>query len=241
MTNRLRATILGIRPYALFLFLAPLLYAQSTLEVEITAEPHHHLAFGNNQVRVFNAEIPPHSETLMHWHRHDYFYVALGSAEVINAVKGKDPVTVRLHDGETDFRPAVFAHITRNPSDAPFRAVLIELLQDQKLRGTQAHWDENRGLSILEGGTQEILFVKDGVRVSEFQLQSNVAIPSRSHSGPLLLVAVTDLDLFTEDPRTHGDHEPMPKTVHFKPGDTAWLESDSAVLSCTPARVLGGS
>ena len=44
-----------------------------TAAVEITAEPHHRLAFTNDQVRVFNVDVPPGSATLMHWHRHDYF------------------------------------------------------------------------------------------------------------------------------------------------------------------------
>lgn len=205
------------------LLLTACVVAQAVPEVEITAEPHHHLAFSNDQVRVFNVEIGPHSETLMHWHRHDYIYVQLGEAEVINAVKGKDPVTVKLRDGQTGFLPASFAHIARNQSDAPFRNVTIELPQDEKLRQSNFHWDDDRGLEILQGGTQEILFVKDGMRASDFELQPNAAVPAQSRSGPLLLVAVTNLDLFTNNPRTHGGHESMPRSTHFKPGETAWL------------------
>lgn len=211
-----------MRIFALLL-LAAWVNAQSAPEVEITAEPHHHLAFANNQVRVFNAEIPPHSESLMHWHRYDYFYIPLGDSEIINVVKGKDPISLKLHDGETEFRSAIFAHVTRNPSDTSFRAVVIELPQDEKLRRSNFHWDEERGLEILEGGTQEILFAKDGVRASDFQLQPNAATPARSHSGALLLVAVNDLDLITNTAHTHTAHESMRKPTHFKAGDAVWL------------------
>ena len=56
-----------------FCLITTLLAAQATApEVEITAEPAHHLTFENKSVRVFNVEVPPHAETLMHWHRHDY-------------------------------------------------------------------------------------------------------------------------------------------------------------------------
>jgi Cupin len=204
------------------LLLTACLTAGAVPEVEITAEPHHHLVFSNDQVRVFNVEIGAHAETLMHWHRHDYIYVQLGEAEVINAVKGKEPLTVKLHDGQTGFLPASFAHIARNQSDAPFRNVTIELLQDEKLRQANLHWKEDRGLEILPGGTQEILFVKDGIRASDFELQPHAAVPARSRSGPLLLVALTNLELFTNNLRTR-THQSRPRSTHLKPGETAWL------------------
>jgi len=65
-----------------------ILAAQTTNEVEITAEPHHHQALENEYVRVFKVEVPPHNDTLMHWHHHDYFFVTLGDTQVGNDVKG---------------------------------------------------------------------------------------------------------------------------------------------------------
>jgi hypothetical protein len=56
-------------------------------------------------------------------------------------------------------------------------------------------WDEERGLRVFAGGTQEILFVKDGVRVSEGELQPGAMMPSHHHNGPHLLVAITDLEV----------------------------------------------
>jgi hypothetical protein len=211
----------------LFLFLAAILTAQSAPEVEITAEPHHHQVLVNEHLRVFNVDVPPHSDTLMHWHRHDYIYITLGASEVVNAVKDKPPVTIKLADGETHFSPATFAHIARNQTDQPFRNVTIELLEDEKLRQSPPHWDpshpdEDRGLQILQGGTQEILFVKDGVRVSEFELQPGAVVPGGSPAHAMLLVSLTDSDLFTQDPRAH-DHTPIPPATHFKTGDSVWL------------------
>jgi hypothetical protein len=218
-----------MRRFALFLLLAACLTAQSTPEVEITAEPHHHLVFSNDQVRVFNVEIPPHSDTLLHCHRHDYIYITLGDSEVVNAVQGKAPVTVKLQDGQTGFLSGNYAHVARNLSAQPFRNVTVEILHDEKRRHSLAHWDparpeDDRGLDILQGGTREILFVKDGVRASEFELQPNAAIPSHPHSGPLLLIAINELDLYTSDPRTHGPPEPDPAPpTHFNSGKSLWL------------------
>jgi quercetin dioxygenase-like cupin family protein len=205
---------------SILLLLTAVLTAQSAPEVEITAEPHHHQAFANDQVRVFTVEIAPNSETLMHVHHHDYIYVNLGAAEVVNEVKGKNPVTVKLQDGATNFLAAGFAHMARNLSTQSFRDVIIELLQDDKLRHSPAHWDEDRGLEILPGGTQEILFVKDGVRVSEFELQPGATIPKPHHPGPRLLVAVSDLDLRSDLAGTPA------VTLSMNSGESKWLPGD---------------
>jgi quercetin dioxygenase-like cupin family protein len=208
----------------IFLFLTVLAFAQSAPEVEITAEPHHHFTFSNDQVRVFNVEVPPHSETLMHWHRHDYVYVTLGAAEVVNAVKGKDPITIKLADGETRFTPAAFAHIARNLSDQPFRNITIELLQDDKLRHSPPKWKEDRGLNILHGGTEEILWVHDNVRASLFELQpgGEAAISASSQ----LLIPVTDLHLISKSP-PNAPHR-MSTDVYRKSGEALWIAAHTS-------------
>src|SRR5260370_28672259 len=180
---------------ALFLLLLiPFLAAQTAPEVEITSEPSHHLALENDHIRVFGVEVAPHASTLMHRHRHDYFFVTLGDAHVSNEVEGKPPVDLKLADGETRFAPGNFAHVAKDLSDQPFRNVTIELVQDEKLRQTPSHWLEESGEKTFPGGRSKILFVKDGVRVSEVNLESGAIVPSH-HDGPHLLVAVSDLAL----------------------------------------------
>ena len=203
-----------------FLWAAVTLTAQisSTKDVEITAEPDHHLALENEYVRVFKVEVPPHAGTLMHWHRHNYVFVTLGASEVSNEVEGKPPVTLNLQDGETRFLPGNFAHTATNLSDQPFRNVTIELLQDEKAhQSPPPDWNEDRGMRVLDRGTQDILFVKDGVRVSEIDLQPGATLPKHHHAGPHLLVAVSDLEV-------RSDVEGMgPMPGHFKSGDVKWL------------------
>lgn len=200
---------------------AILLSAQAVApEVEVAAEPHHHLIIENKSVRAYSVEVPAHSETLMHWHRHDYFFTTLGPAEIVNAVKGKDPVTLKLQDGETHFASATFAHVARNVSDHPFRNVTVEILNDETLRNSTAKWDEDRGLDILHNGTQQVLFVKDGIRATEFELQPGGVAPMQHHAGPQLVIAVSDLEV-------RGNVQgqaPMPN--HFKSGDAKWLPAN---------------
>jgi len=179
---------------------AMLLSAQAPSAVETTAEPMHHLALENQYVRAFQVEVPPHSSTLLHRHRHDYIYVVLGAAEISNEVAGKPPAAMKVQEGEVNFVPGNFAHVMHNLGATPFRNVTIELLQDEQAhKNPPPAWGEERGLHILEGGTEDIMFVKDGVRVSEIELQPGGVIPRHHHAGPHLLIALTDLDLRSDE------------------------------------------
>jgi quercetin dioxygenase-like cupin family protein/Ni/Co efflux regulator RcnB len=67
------------------------------------------------------------------------------------------------------------------------------------------------------GGTKQIVFVKDGVRVTEFELQPGGVVPMHSYRGPHLLVAVSDLEI-RNDVKAQGI-----TADHFKSGDSKWL------------------
>jgi hypothetical protein len=95
--------------------------------VPIDKEPMHHLVFENEYVRVFNVEVPPHSETKYHQHDRDYVWVALGESDVESTKVGKDPVHITPKDGEAQFSKGPFAHKAVNRSDKPFRNVTVEL------------------------------------------------------------------------------------------------------------------
>jgi quercetin dioxygenase-like cupin family protein len=214
---------MNARRFALpFILSAFTLTAQSVSEVEITAEPHHHLALENSYIRAYKVEVAPHEATLMHRHRHDYIFVTLGASEVSNEAEGKPPVTLKLQDGETRFTPGDFAHIARNLAATPFRNVTIEFMQDAAVRKSPPPaWDEERGLHVLNGGTQDIMFVKDGVRVSEIDLQPGGVLPRHRHDGPHLAVAVTDLDLRSDNDKDKAGGGSQP--VQIKAGDILWV------------------
>lgn len=186
-------------------------------EVEITGEPSHHLAMENEYVRVFQVEVAPHTATLMHRHRHDYFYVTIGDAQISNEIEGKAPVEVRFADGDTRFTPGNFAHIAKNLADQPFRNVTIELLQDEKVRSAVSRWPMEGGDKTYPGVRVKVLFVKDGVRVSEVNLDPGATVPSHRHDGPHLLVAISDLDLRSD---IEGKGSIAAK---LKPGDVKWM------------------
>ena len=207
--RRMRSRLL----FLLILFCALLSLAFSS-EVEITAEPHHHLVLQNEYIRAFQVEVPPQQATLMHWHRHDYAFVTIGNAEFSNELSGKAPNTVKLQDGETRFLAGDFAHVAKDLASTAFRNVTVEFLRDKRNReASNTKWPEQRGLQILEGGTADILFVKDGVRVTEFQLQPGASVPEDQLATPYLLVAVSDLSLASRK-------KPL---AEFKAGDVKWF------------------
>lgn len=209
----------------LFCLLTTLLTAQAP-EVEITAEPHHHLTFENKSVRVFNVEVLPNTETLTHWHRHDYISITLGPAKIANNVKDKPPITVKFAGGDARFASAPFAHYVRALGDRPFRNVTVEILEDATLRNSIAKWDEDRALDILQGGTRQILFVKDGIRASEVELQPGAVIPMQHQTGSCLLVAVSDLNLRDNNVRNDGKAVvPGEFTLDLGSGGRIWLPS----------------
>lgn len=202
----------------LLLLLIPLVLAQTATEVEITAEPSHHIALENDVVRVFKVEVAAKGSTLMHRHRHDYLSVALGDAHISNEVEGKQPADVKLNDGDTRFTAGNFAHIARDLAETPFRNVTIELLQDEKLRQTPSRWPAESGEQTFQGGRLKILFVKDGVRASDVNLEPGAVVPSHHHDGPHLVVAVTDLNL-----RSNVENARSSSVLKLKAGDIEWI------------------
>ncbi|HMD06051.1 MAG TPA: hypothetical protein VKH63_00850 [Candidatus Acidoferrum sp.] len=96
---------------------------------KLPGEPHHHLQIDNEFVRAYYVEVAAHDETQLHQHDHDYIYVSLGQADVVNAVFNKPEVHIVLKDGEAHFTRGGFAHVARNLSDVPFRNITIELLR----------------------------------------------------------------------------------------------------------------
>ena len=160
----------------------------------------------------------------MHWHRHDYIYVALGGGEIVNAVKDQPPVTTKVQDGETRFASAPFAHTVHNQTDQHFRKspsnssrtkpsappLLREMSSGTKTAAsTSSPKAPNKSSSS-----------KTSVRVTEFELQPGGVIPLHHHAGPLLVVALTDYEIAQRHQRQ--GRKPA-VTVSMKAGQSKWI------------------
>ncbi|HEX4683063.1 MAG TPA: hypothetical protein VH277_10155 [Gemmatimonadaceae bacterium] len=94
-------------------------------------EPHHHLAFEDATLRVLRVRVPPHDTTLLHEHAPDYFWIALGRSEVVNAKPGTPDAVIKSEDLSIHYTPGKFAHVARNPGAKPFDNITVELLGSQ--------------------------------------------------------------------------------------------------------------
>jgi hypothetical protein len=211
----------------LLLALASVAGAQPSGEVPITSEPHHHQVLQNKYVRVFKVEVKSQQAMLMHRHEYDYAYVTLGATELINQVEGKPPADLKLQNGETRFSPGPFAHLIRVVAPAPFRNVTIEFLRGHQ-QSSSAKWAEDRGLQVLEGGTQDILMVKDEVRISDVSLKPGATLPRDRQASAQLLVSITDFVL------NISIHSPA---FHMRPGDVKWFDASQRLNNFGPSNL----
>jgi hypothetical protein len=99
--------------------------------VPVTGEPHHHLVYSGERLRVFRVEVPAHSATLIHEHAVDYFWISVGASEFVNAAVGKPEAPVVAADGSVHFTRGGFAHLARVDGATPFRNVTLELPEVQ--------------------------------------------------------------------------------------------------------------
>jgi hypothetical protein len=208
----------------LFLVLALLfsasLLAQAPVALPIPQEPHHHLVLENEYVRVFRVSVPPHESTLLHQHDVPYVYVALGAADVINAVQGRPEVRLVMADGQLGYSPGHFAHIARNNLDTPFDNVTIELLKQQgEVRnlcrkivesdlGPCFKTDTSSG-----GYTDEPLFKTQALSVDLISLHPRDKFAQRVQLG-CLYVALDSAEL---------QDAPGKPAIKLQPGDRFWV------------------
>lgn len=96
--------------------------------VLITQEPHHHLLYSNDDLRVFDVIVPPHQSTLLHEHDSDYIFITLGNSQVTVEEPGMPAQKLDLPDGAVRFAKGGFAHALTNDSNQPFQNITIEFL-----------------------------------------------------------------------------------------------------------------
>jgi len=85
--------------------------------VPITEEPHHHLVFQNEYVRVFDVAVPNGDATLFHTHTNDYLFVAIGDAKLEEQVPDGHSSILNLKSNEVRFQKAPLTDRVINHSD----------------------------------------------------------------------------------------------------------------------------
>ena len=195
---------------------------------DVPGEPHHHLKIENEYVRAYYVEVPPHEDTQLHQHDHDYLFVTLGDTEVINAVLGKPEVKLALKDGEVRFTRGGFAHIARNPGDKPFRNITIELLKPQ---GEVKNLCARVAASAQEGDCPEFPTSSGGIHKKPlFETgKTTLDLVSLDPSLNVLSLRKEGLIVFLGDTQIQGNATDAPKEKAVE-GDVIWVAAGSGKL-----------
>ncbi|MGH7620445.1 MAG: hypothetical protein ACREPM_24775 [Gemmatimonadaceae bacterium] len=163
-------------------------------------EPHHHMVYEDSTIRVLRVRVPGHDTTLLHEHDPDYFWIALGASQLVNARPGQPDATIASNDLSIHYTPGKFAHIARNPGGAPFDNITIELLRAQThvknlcepaLAGAALACS---GDATQSGTRHHPAFSTDQLRVSLVTLDPGATLKAPSPGRPAWIVALDTVD-----------------------------------------------
>jgi hypothetical protein len=172
--------------------------------VPVTSEPHHHLVYTGDKIRVFRVEVPAHSATLIHEHVTDYFWIAVGASQFVNAAVGKPEAPVNAADGSVHFTRGGFSHLARVDGAVPFRNVTVEMpltqtnprnlceavIADQP---TDCDAATKRAMALYIGAGVRPAFETDQERVTVITLLPNEQIELAKRKRSPILIAVDDV------------------------------------------------
>ncbi len=167
-------------------------------------EPHHHLAYEDSVIRVLRVRVAPHDTTLLHEHAPDYFWIALGSTEVVNAVFGKPDATIKATDLSVHYTPGKFAHVARNPGESNFDNITVELLGAQTNprnlceAAVAGHALDCANAAEARPGSNRVrerpAFETDQLRVSVVTLEPGAVLHGRPREGRVRVIALDTTD-----------------------------------------------
>ena len=169
-------------------------------------EPHHHLAYEDSTLRVLRVRVPAHDTTLLHEHDPDYFWIALGASEVVNARLGAPEVTITSADLSIHYSTGKFAHVARNPGESPFDNITVELLARQtNVRNLCERAVADQPLACprvpakrtqrFPGASEHPAFASDQLRVSLVTIQPGAVMQPSARTTRAWVIALDTADV----------------------------------------------
>lgn len=177
--------------------------ARAQRAVPVANEPHHHLVYTDERLRVFRVDVPAHSATMLHEHAVDYFWIAVGSSEFVNAVREAPEVRVVAQDGGVHFTRGGFAHLARVDGAQAFQNVTLELPHAQTnprnlcepvlpAQPLDCEAALTRSSALFPGAAARPQFETDEVRVTLVTMAPGAKLSLARRTRPLVLVSVDD-------------------------------------------------
>jgi hypothetical protein len=193
--------------------------AQTADVIPLSAEPHHHLAFHNVYVNVYQVEVSPHDSVALHRHDADAISVMLSDSDVTVRGPGKPDNRLKLSKGQVRLQSSGYVHSTTIESEQPYRNVTVELVLAQqghknlcamvapaKPLNCSSEQDSNSSYRV------EPQFQTDHTRVTIYRLLPNQKMSLSPMERPQLFIAMD------EGIRAAGEDKSM------NAGDFIWLD-----------------
>jgi hypothetical protein len=172
-------------------------------------------------------EIPPHEATMMHRHERDILTVFVSGAKTTSTFYGHEPVTDAIPSGEARFRPAGFAHATRNEDSVVFRAVILEFTQSQgalRLQSDEQHYCNQDSPNACVTEKQKIC--TDGFCVTEIRLAPGAIRKTTVPAGSYAIIAVDDCELSDGLHKSASPHAYRSGDIqYFEAAGSSWKNS----------------
>jgi hypothetical protein len=194
-------------------------FGQDSAVVALDAEPHHHLAFKNEYVKVYRVEVAPRDAVKLHRHDTDAISLSLSDSLVTVHFPGKPDVQQKLTNGQIRLQARGFVHSTSVQGDTPFRNDTVELLMPQTGgRNGCAQVKANEPMhceGVRDGGLGLAQFETDQTFVGLLRVKPHEQAVIGARTGPTLIVSV--------DPgATHFGE--TARAASLRPGDLVWLD-----------------
>jgi hypothetical protein len=162
---------------------------EGTPPISIEKEPHHSLAFENDQIRVFHLQLQPNEATKIHRHATFYAYFSLRPVTISNEVSGHAPVMTQLEQGELRTSKGGFNVSERNQSN-----VQADIFVVQPLKSAGNGFATPLAIRMHDAGIVE-QYTGPAMRVYSLAIASNGRLEEHTEAYDSLVIALTDSNI----------------------------------------------
>jgi uncharacterized Zn-binding protein involved in type VI secretion len=202
--------------------------AQTAAVITMEKEPHHHLAFRNESVKVFKVEVSPGDSIVLHRHDKDTVAIAIGDQEVTVGIPGKPDVRQKNADAQVRLQRGGYVHSTHVDGKAPYHTVAVELMHPQtNLHNVCAAAIPDQPLdcpappeNATANNTSQTLLESTETRVRLMRIASGENIILGGLQYSMLIVALDQADFAATSDKATDET--------LKPGDFLWIAGGGA-------------
>jgi len=206
-------------------------FAQEQI-TSMDSEPHYSLIFSNEYCRAYSVYLGRLEETKPVVHDHDWVRMTL-SGSVEQASGGTLYSSPGYEDPEgyiISFLYPVNRLSLRNPHNAPYRAMVVEIMKGDDSRNrlydpSLAHFEQLVGAGVDPHLSYVNSLNKTSVEIMNVQLTGGDSKQLNSAGVGALLVAITDLNL------TYQGKNGATQELHLSSGEVQWFTGSAPTLT----------